>query len=88
MVLALSSTGKEFIEGENWIESVLSTIKPEYSKAQKIAIIDNAIGRRVSYSPDFDTEVFEYSGIIELYGKLLVQVMEYAMAFLESSSIC
>ena len=54
-----SSTGKEFIEGENWIESVLSTIKPEFSKAQKIAIIDNAIGKRVSYSPDFDTEVFE-----------------------------
>ena len=54
----ISSKGKEFIEGENWIESVLSTIKPEFSKAQKIAIIDNAIGKRVSYSPDFDTEVF------------------------------
>ena len=56
--VVISSTGKEFIEGENWIESVLSTIKPEYSNAQKIAIIDNAIGRRISYSPDFDTEVF------------------------------
>lgn len=55
----ISSKGKEFIEGENWIESVLSTIKPEFSKAQKIAIIDNAIGKRVSYSPDFDTEVFK-----------------------------
>ena len=55
----ISSKGKEFIEGENWIESVLSTIKPEFSKAQKIAIIDNAIGKRLSYSPDFDTEVFE-----------------------------
>ena len=56
--VVISSTGKEFVEGENWIESVLSTIKPEYSKAQKIAIIDDAIGRSISYSPDFDTEVF------------------------------
>ena len=57
--VVFSSTGKEFIEGENWIESVLSTIKPGFSKAQKIAVIDNAIGKRVSYSPNFDTEVFE-----------------------------
>ena len=53
-----SSTGKEFLEGEKWIESVLSRIKPEYSKAQKVAIIDNAIGRRISYSPDYDAETF------------------------------
>ncbi len=53
------STGKEYVEAEQWISSVLDSLKPEYSQAQKLAIIDNAIGRRVSYSPDFETEVYD-----------------------------
>ena len=72
-----SSTGKEFIEGENWIESVLSTIKPEFSKAQKIAIIDNAIGKRLSYSPDFKIISRGYgvcNGISRLEQYMLEQV--------------
>ena len=52
------STGKEYIEGEKWIQSIIDKLKPEYSTAQKIAIIDYEIGNRVSYSPDEGTEIF------------------------------
>lgn len=52
------STGREYVIGEEWVESVLSKLKPEYSLLQKIAIIDNEVGKRISYSPDFDAEVF------------------------------
>ena len=51
------STGSEYIDGEEWISNILDSLKPEFSQAQKIAIIDNAIGKRISYSPDFETEV-------------------------------
>ncbi len=51
------STGKEYIEGEKWISSVLQGIQPQWSDVQKIAYIDTAIGKRISYTPDFDTEV-------------------------------
>lgn len=30
---------------------------PSYTKAQKLASIDHALGKRVSYSPDFETEL-------------------------------
>ena len=39
------STPKEYRDTEKWIESILSDIKPEYTKLQKIAIIDHAIGK-------------------------------------------
>ncbi len=55
------STGLEYKEAEMWISSVMETLKPEFSKAQKVAIIDNAIGKKISYSPDFGTEVFDDS---------------------------
>ena len=57
-VVSFSSTPKEYKEAEEWIASVIDSLKPEYSKAQKMAIVDNAIGRKMSYSPDFNTEVF------------------------------
>ena len=57
-VIGAHSTAKEYKEAEIWIDSVIAQLKPEYSTAQKIAIIDNAIGKKISYSPDFDTEVF------------------------------
>ena len=41
------STGKEYIEGEKWIQSIIDKLKPEYSIAQKIAIIDYEIGNRI-----------------------------------------
>lgn len=53
-----SSTSREYKEAEEWISSIIDNINPEYSKAQKIAVVDNAIGKKISYSPDFDTEVF------------------------------
>ncbi len=52
------SYGKEYIEGEKWIASVISSINPEYTDAQKLALIDNAIGKKISYTPNFHTEVF------------------------------
>ncbi len=51
------STASEYIEAEKWINSIIDNLNPEYSKAQKLAVIDNAIGKKISYSPDFDTEV-------------------------------
>ena len=54
------STGKEYIEGEIWIEDVLKGIKKEWTDLQKIAYIDNAIGKKICYAPDFGTEVFNH----------------------------
>lgn len=53
------STASEYKEAEEWINSIIDNLNPEYSKAQKMAVIDNAIGKKISYSPDFDTEVFD-----------------------------
>ena len=53
------STASEYKDAEEWINSIIDTINPEYSKAQKLAIIDNAIGKKLSYSPDFRTEIFD-----------------------------
>lgn len=55
------STASEYKEAEEWINSIIGNLNPEYSKAQKIAVIDNAIGKKISYSPDFATEVFNSS---------------------------
>lgn len=52
------STGNEYKEAEEWIDFIINNINPEYSKAQKMAIIDYAIGKKISYSPDFDTEIY------------------------------
>lgn len=52
-----SSTAKEFIEGEEWINSVIQKIDPNWTDIQKMAFIDTEIGKKISYSPDFDTEV-------------------------------
>lgn len=53
-----TSNASEYKEAEEWILSIIDNLNPEYSKAQKMAIIDNEIGKKISYSPDFDTEVF------------------------------
>ena len=57
--MAVPSTGHEYKEAEEWITSIIDNIDPRYSKAQKLAIIDNAIGNKISYSPDFNTERFD-----------------------------
>lgn len=55
------ATGKEYVVAENWITSVISKIDPQYTDLQKIAVIDNAIGKKISFSPDERTEVFNTS---------------------------
>jgi len=52
-----SSSPAEYKEAEEWIDTVMEKLKPEYSDAQKLAVIDNEIGKKISYSPDFGTEV-------------------------------
>ena len=56
------STANEYKEAEGWISSIIDNLNPKYLKAQKLAKIDNAIGNKISYSPDFDTEVFDENG--------------------------
>lgn len=51
------STAREYQEGEDWISSIIDNLNPEWTDAQKLAVIDNEIGKKVSYSPDFQTEV-------------------------------
>ena len=53
------SNGSDYKQAEEWINSIISTLSPKHSKAQQLAIVDNAIGKQISYSPDFDTEIFE-----------------------------
>ncbi|MBQ2835287.1 MAG: hypothetical protein IJE68_00390 [Clostridia bacterium] len=50
------SSGREYVTGETWISSVLEGIQPEWTDIQKLAHIDTAIGKRISYSPEFGTE--------------------------------
>ena len=59
----LFSSGQEYIEAEKWITSVMSKLKPEYTSAQKIAIIDNEIGKKISYSPEWGTKNFDSNSI-------------------------
>lgn len=57
--VAYPSSTTEYKEGEEWISSVIDNIPSEYIQAQKIAIIDNAIGKKISHTPTDGTEVFE-----------------------------
>lgn len=52
------STAMEYRNAEMWIDSILHGINPKWTDIQKIAFIDNAIGKKISYSPDFNTEKF------------------------------
>ena len=52
------STVEEYRDAEGWINSVLEGIKPEWTDIQKVAFIDNAIGKKISYAPEFGTEMF------------------------------
>ena len=48
-------SGKEYYDGESWIKSVIDGLDCKYNKLQKMAVIHHAIGKRISYSPDFHT---------------------------------
>ena len=45
------STVKEYIEGEEWVSSILDNIQEEWTDIQKLAYIDTAIGKKISYAP-------------------------------------
>ena len=62
-----SSTPQEYISGEIWINEVLSGVKPEWSDIQKIAYIDNKVGNKLSYSPEFDLDGFDAAGARSLW---------------------
>lgn len=62
-----SSTAMEYMQAEEWIQKVLDKLKPDYTVTQKIAVIDNAIGKKISYSPDFETEIFSNEDCRALY---------------------
>lgn len=51
------STVEQFIEAEKWIQSILSRIPKEWTDLQKIAYIDVQVGKKMSYVPNWDTEV-------------------------------
>ena len=53
-----SSTPEEYKEGEEWINAIINSLDSSYSKLQKMALIDYAIGKKISYTPDYETEVF------------------------------
>ena len=52
-----TSTVEEYKYAEIWIESIIQKIDENWSDIQKLAFIDNAIGKKISYSPDYETEV-------------------------------
>lgn len=51
------STGAEYIKGEKWVSKVLEGIQQDWTDVQKLAYIDTMIGKRISYTPNFGTEV-------------------------------
>ena len=61
MVIGVS-TGEEYIKGEQWANSVLEGIQPEWTDVQKLAYIDTMIGKRVSYAPETGTEAEDTDG--------------------------
>lgn len=67
LAIEKSSSASEYLDAEKWIEKVMYKLKPEYTDAQKIAIIDNEIGQKISYSPDFETEVCDNDDCRALY---------------------
>lgn len=62
-----SSTAQEYLTAELWIDSVIEQIDENWMMVQKLAYIDNAIGKKISYSPDYDTEVFDEKGARALW---------------------
>lgn len=61
------STAQEYLNAEAWIEEVEAGINPEWSDVEKIAYIDNAIGKKVSYAPDLGTEACDESAVRSLW---------------------
>lgn len=58
-IISSYSTLDEYIKGEEWIDSVINGIDENWTDIQKVAYIDNRIGKRIDYSPDWNTEIFD-----------------------------
>ena len=52
-----ASNPMEYIQGEEYIDEIVNAINSEWTDIQKIAYIDNCIGKKISYNPMFGTEV-------------------------------
>ncbi len=61
------STAQEYINGEKWIDEILSKIDSKWDDLEKIAYIDNKIGKKISYSPLYGTEVTNECNIRALW---------------------
>lgn len=55
------SRSQEFISAEMWIKDVISHIPESWTDIQKIAYVDYRVGKKISYTPDYDTEVEDYA---------------------------
>lgn len=52
------SSVEEFLKAEEWFASVLSGIQEDWTDIQKLAYIDYSIGEKISYTPEYQTEVW------------------------------
>ena len=57
-----ASNPREYIQGEEYIDEIVNAINPEWTNIQKIAYIDNCIGKKLSYDPMFGTEKEDSAG--------------------------
>ena len=55
------STGQQYLEAEEWIDSELNKLEPDWTDVQKLAYVNTAIGKRLSYTPEQGTEVEDSS---------------------------
>lgn len=57
-----ASTASEYVNGEKHIEEILKGIDSKWTDIQKVAYIDNCIGKKLSYDPMFETEKEDSAG--------------------------
>lgn len=65
--IGFSATVEEYKNAEVWIESILQGINPDWTDIQKIAYIDNKMGKEITYCPYFDTEIYDFREIQNIW---------------------
>ena len=58
---------QEYFKAEKWIEEVLENVDRNWTNIQKIAYIDNSIGKKISYSEEYGTEAFDIKSSINIW---------------------
>ena len=58
---------ESYAKAEKWIDSIIDTIDPNMSDVQKIYIIDEAVGKKISYSPAYGKENTDYIVVRQLW---------------------